>query len=153
MRLINTNAALHDAADEGHVDVAKVLIQNGVDVNAVDEDEKAALHWAAENERVDLAKVLLENGADVNKRFIRTLKNTSPYCPRTSRPNTTFSPFAPQIKNKIRMILLFTFGATIDEATRKKVDTTDLLKRIDHMDKNYLRSYDENVFWVMLHSH
>ena len=29
--------ALHYAAENGHVDVAKVLIQNGADVNAVDE--------------------------------------------------------------------------------------------------------------------
>ena len=29
--------SLHIAAKNGHVDVAKVLIQNGADVNAVDE--------------------------------------------------------------------------------------------------------------------
>ena len=38
MLLINgKRTALHFAAREGHVDVAKVLIQNGADVNAVDE--------------------------------------------------------------------------------------------------------------------
>ena len=30
--------------DYGHVDVAKVLIQNGADVNAVDERKETALH-------------------------------------------------------------------------------------------------------------
>ena len=40
--------ALHEAALEGHVDVVKVLIQNGADVNAVDAVKKTALHIAAE---------------------------------------------------------------------------------------------------------
>ena len=40
--------ALHWAAEKGHVDVAKVLIQNGADVNAVDCNYKwTALHEAA----------------------------------------------------------------------------------------------------------
>ena len=51
---------------EGHVDVAKVLIQNGADVNAVDKDKWTALHFAAEKGHVDVAKVLIQNGADVN---------------------------------------------------------------------------------------
>ena len=58
--------ALHLAAEKGHVDVAKVLIQNGADVNAVDKDKETALHVAAENEHADVAKVLIQNGADVN---------------------------------------------------------------------------------------
>ncbi len=61
---------LHVAAHGGHVDIAKVLIRNGADVNAVDKDKKTALHVAAWNGHggysVEVAKVLLENGADVN---------------------------------------------------------------------------------------
>ena len=55
-----------DATKSGYVDVAKVLIQNGADVNAVDKDKSTALHIAAENGHVDVAKVLIQNGADVN---------------------------------------------------------------------------------------
>ena len=58
--------ALHLAAANGHVDVVKVLIQNGADVNAVDEYKFTALHLAARHGHVDIAKVLIENGADVN---------------------------------------------------------------------------------------
>ena len=58
--------ALHVAAKNGHVDVAKVLIQNGADVNAVEKDKWTALHLAARNGHVDVAKVLIQNGADVN---------------------------------------------------------------------------------------
>ena len=58
--------ALHIAAWYGHADVVKVLIQNGADVNAVDDDKQTALHKAAEFNRIDVVKVLLENGAHVN---------------------------------------------------------------------------------------
>ena len=49
-----------------HVDVAKMLIENGADVNAVDGRKWTALHLVSQKGHVDVAKVLLENGADVN---------------------------------------------------------------------------------------
>ena len=57
---------MHFAAQYGHVDVAKVLIQNGADVNSVMRDDWTALHLAAWSGYADIAKVLLQNGADVN---------------------------------------------------------------------------------------
>ena len=48
------------------VDVVKVLIQNGADVNAVQEDKCTALHLAAEKGHVDTAKVLIQNNVDMN---------------------------------------------------------------------------------------
>ena len=43
-----------------------MLIQNGADVNAVDENKQTALHIAAQKGHVDVAKVLIQSGADVN---------------------------------------------------------------------------------------
>ena len=57
---------LHYVAFKGYVDVAKVLIQNGTDVNAVDKWNRTALLIAAYYGHVDVTKVLLQNGADVN---------------------------------------------------------------------------------------
>mgnify|MGYP003319189623 CR=1 FL=1 len=48
---------IHHAATYGHVDVAKVLIQNGADVNAVDKDKETPLHLAAVNGYVDLSLI------------------------------------------------------------------------------------------------
>ena len=72
--------ALHFAAKNGHVDVAKVLIQNGADVNAVEKDKDGtALHGARSltNGHVDVAKVLIQNGADVNAVDERQMDGTS----------------------------------------------------------------------------
>ena len=59
-------SALHCAAFLGDVDATKMLIEENVDVNAVDEGNQTALHWAAREGHVDVVKVLIENGADVN---------------------------------------------------------------------------------------
>ena len=44
----------------------KVLLENGADVNAVEQNKATALHYAAATGYADIAKVLLLNGADVN---------------------------------------------------------------------------------------
>ena len=91
----NKVQAIHIVASYGHVEVAKVLIenghavadgkrtplhfatvwtvtimkmvlQNGANVNAVDEDGETPLHHAAVVGKVNTMDILLENGADVN---------------------------------------------------------------------------------------
>ncbi len=55
------------AARQGHVDVAKALVDGGVDVNEVDPgDRSSALIVAIVNGRFDLAVYLVEHGADPN---------------------------------------------------------------------------------------
>ena len=59
-------SALHIGAWKGYVDVVKVLIQEGADVNAVDEDKMTTLHVVAQYGHIDIVKLLIQNGADVN---------------------------------------------------------------------------------------
>ena len=66
MLSINTKRQHFIAAEKRYVDVVKVLIQNGADVNAVTKTKWTALHLAAKYGHGDTAQVLLENGADVN---------------------------------------------------------------------------------------
>ena len=51
--------ALHFAAEKGHVDVAKVLLQ-------IDARHKRYFCYNDVNGHVDVVKVLIQNGADVN---------------------------------------------------------------------------------------
>ena len=61
---------LHDAAIKGQFHVAKILLQNGADVNANDNYQWTPLHLAAYYGDSKIAKLLLENGALVNAKNI-----------------------------------------------------------------------------------
>lgn len=57
---------LHIAAQNGHKDVAELLINKDVDVHAKNKFVLTPLHYAATKGHEDLAELLIENGADVN---------------------------------------------------------------------------------------
>jgi ankyrin repeat protein len=57
---------LHIAAENGHTETVKALIENGANVNAVDREKMTPLHLAVENGHTETVKALIENGADVN---------------------------------------------------------------------------------------
>ena len=58
--------ALYRAAQNGHNDIAKILIEAGANVNTQDNVGWTALYWAARNGHNDIVKILIEAGADVN---------------------------------------------------------------------------------------
>ena len=60
------STALGHAAKYGHNEIAELLIENGADVDAKDEDGSTPLHLAALMGRKEIAELLIENGADVN---------------------------------------------------------------------------------------
>jgi hypothetical protein len=57
--------ALHDAAINGHVEIVRLLLQNGAEVNAKDKIGNTPLHWAASEGHVDILHLLVENGANL----------------------------------------------------------------------------------------
>jgi ankyrin repeat protein len=58
--------AAHVAASRGHIDLLKLLIAKGCNVNAQDDrDGDTPLHYAALQHRLDCVKFLVNAGADV----------------------------------------------------------------------------------------
>lgn len=57
-------AAIHAASAEGGFAIARLLIEAGADVNAVQQAGFTPLHAAAMTGQLELAKLLLERGAD-----------------------------------------------------------------------------------------
>jgi ankyrin repeat protein len=57
---------LHLAAEYGHMDVVKLLLANGAEVNARDNESDTPLHNAAKNGQKDVVELLLLKGANVN---------------------------------------------------------------------------------------
>jgi hypothetical protein len=56
---------LHWAAKNGHVEIARVLLQNGAEVNVRNNYGNTPLHYAAIHGHVDILHLLVENGADL----------------------------------------------------------------------------------------
>jgi ankyrin repeat protein len=60
---------IHSAAAGNYTDIARLLIENGANVNVRQQAGATPLHSAAQNGNIDLLILLLENGADVNVRM------------------------------------------------------------------------------------
>jgi hypothetical protein len=56
---------LHYAAENGHIEITFLLLQNGAEVNVKSNYGNTPLHWAATQGHVDILHLLVENGADL----------------------------------------------------------------------------------------
>jgi hypothetical protein len=59
---------LHWAAWNGHIEIARLFLQNGADVNAKGYDGLTPLHCSAMQGHIDVLQLLVENGADLEAR-------------------------------------------------------------------------------------
>ena len=62
---VSGSTPLHWAAANGHVEIVRLLLQNGADVNAKDRWDGTPLHWAASEGHIDILHLLVENGVDL----------------------------------------------------------------------------------------
>src|ERR1700742_5001133 len=60
--------SLHLASTHGHLTVAELLIQNGVNVNSRNQNQETALHVTSHNGHLKIAQLLLTSGSDINSR-------------------------------------------------------------------------------------
>ena len=62
---------LHSASKSGNMELVRLLIQEGADVNAQDEDGESPLHGAmARSDNYNVARTLIEHGADLSSRTV-----------------------------------------------------------------------------------
>jgi ankyrin repeat protein len=59
---------LHSAVAGQHLEIARLLIDQGADVNARQSDGFTALHGAAQNGQIEMIQLLLAHGADTSAR-------------------------------------------------------------------------------------
>jgi ankyrin repeat protein/tetratricopeptide (TPR) repeat protein len=64
LAVISQLTPLHVAAAHGHVEVAKSLLDGGVDCNILSATNETPLHVAARSGQTDMANLLLDHGAD-----------------------------------------------------------------------------------------
>ena len=57
---------LHAAALNGHIEVAKFLVEQHAEVDTTHKDGLTPLHTAAQNGHIEVVKFLVEQHADVN---------------------------------------------------------------------------------------
>lgn len=60
---------IHSAAANNYTDIARVLIENGANVNVRQQAGATPLHSAAQNGNLELLILLLEHGAEINVRM------------------------------------------------------------------------------------
>ena len=65
---------LYHAAQKGHLEIARLLIEDGADIDH--ESGDSPLLWACYYGHTDMVKLLVENGADVNAK--RLSDNSTP---------------------------------------------------------------------------
>ena len=67
--------ALHNATMDNRIDVIKLLLHKGADVNKQNDNKDTPLHFAAQFNHTEVARLSIQNGADVN---IRNDVNNTP---------------------------------------------------------------------------
>jgi len=60
--------ALQWASEYGHKDIVEILVSNGADLNALNNEGRTALHWTTLNSKLETCKVLIKKGAKLNIR-------------------------------------------------------------------------------------
>jgi len=62
----NGKTLLHYAANRGHIEIVRLLLENGAKINVQDKDKKTPLHEAMTYHHDRVARLLIEKGANVN---------------------------------------------------------------------------------------
>lgn len=59
-------AAIHFAAQKGHTEIVKILVNSGVSIKSYNRKGMTALHYAAQGSHFELVKYLIKKGASID---------------------------------------------------------------------------------------
>lgn len=68
VRKVKLSAALNAAAEQGQLTMIELMLVDGVDIDAIEDDGGTLLHWAARQGHLDAVELLIERGATINIR-------------------------------------------------------------------------------------
>ncbi len=68
VRAVHLFASLHVAAEESQLDTVELMLIDGVDIDARDEEGRTLLHWAARHGHLDVIELLVNRQAALNIR-------------------------------------------------------------------------------------
>jgi ankyrin repeat protein len=99
------------AADRGHLDIVKMLLEAGADVNARDSFYNAtALDWALEKSHVEIVRLLLEKGAGGREQALVTAAR----------------------RGRLELVkMLLALGGLKDESLSNALDAAERAKRVE----------------------
>jgi len=75
---------LHDAVNEGHIEMARLLVDHGADVNSHEYGMCPPMHLAAVHNYRDIMRYLAENGADFSIRYYGECALVAHLCERSN---------------------------------------------------------------------
>lgn len=78
--------ALFDAAKDGQHEIVRLLLQDGMDVNAIARDGQTALHLSAEYGHEAVTQTLIEYGAKIDLRMLPGKADKNGNCPGGRNP-------------------------------------------------------------------
>ena len=68
VRKVKLSAVLNAAAEQGQLTMIELMLVDGVDIDAIEDDGGTLLHWAARQGHLDAVELLIERGATINIR-------------------------------------------------------------------------------------
>lgn len=84
-----------------NLELIKILINNGVDINLGGKNDDKAVIMAEEKGNVNVVKLLVENGADIAFKEYRELKNKSNFIEAITNKNTNLDYVKKELNNNI----------------------------------------------------
>ena len=86
------------ACSNGHIDIARFLINNGANINAKDNNGWTSLMWASYYDRIDTARFLIRNGANI---ATRNKDNETAYDIASQKGNAEIAQYLLNVQNEL----------------------------------------------------